>query len=41
MELKAKGVDDVYIEYYNTGKHALAQVYLKTEADSYIAELQK
>lgn len=41
MELKAKGVDDVYIEYYNTGKHDLAQVYLKVEADQYIAELKK
>lgn len=35
-ELKARGVDDVYIEYYNTGKHELAQVYLKSEADKVI-----
>ena len=41
MELKAKGVDDVYLEYFNTGKHNLAQVYLKVEADQYIAELKK
>lgn len=40
-ELKARGVDDVYVEYYNTGKHELAQVYLKSEADKVIAELQK
>ena len=37
-ELKARGVDDVYIEYYNTGKHELAQVYLKSEADAVLAE---
>ena len=40
MELKAKGVDDVYLEYFNTGKHDLAQVYLKSEADKVIAELK-
>lgn len=40
-ELNAKGVDDVYIEYYNTGKHDLAQVYIKSEADQHIAELKK
>jgi len=40
MELKAKGVDDVYLEYFNTGKHDLAQVYLRTEVDRYIAELK-
>lgn len=38
MELKAKGVDDVFLEYFNTGKHDLAQVYLKTEADKVVAE---
>ncbi len=37
-ELKAKGVDDVYLEYFNTGKHDLAQVYLKSEADKVIAD---
>ena len=37
-ELKARGVDDVYVEYYNTGKHELAQVYLKSEADTVLAE---
>ena len=40
-ELKAKGVDDVYIEYFNTGNHDLAKVYLKTEVDAYIAELKE
>ena len=41
MELKAKSVDDVYLEYFNTGKHDLAQVYLKSEADKVIAEKDK
>ena len=40
-ELKAKGVDDVYLEYFNTGNHDLAKVYLKTEVDHYIAELEE
>ena len=40
-ELKVRGVDDVYIEYYNTGKHELAQVYLKSEADKILAEKDK
>ena len=30
--------DDTYAEYYNTGKHDLAQIYLKSEADKVIAE---
>lgn len=37
-ELKTRGADDVYIEYYNTGKHELTQVYLKSEAYKVIAE---
>lgn len=41
QELKARGVDDVYIEYYETGKHELAQVYLKYEADNVITELKE
>lgn len=41
IELKVKGVDDVYIEYFNTGNHDLAKVYLKTEVDHYIAELEE
>lgn len=40
-ELKVKGVDDVYVEYFNTGNHDLAKVYLKTEVDHYIAELEE
>ena len=37
-ELKTRFVDDTYAEYYNTGKHELAQIYLKSEADEVIAE---
>lgn len=37
-ELNSRGVDDVYIEYYNTGKHELAQVYLKSDVDAVLAE---
>jgi hypothetical protein len=36
-ELKTRFVDDTYVEYYNTGKHELAQIYLKSEADKVIA----
>lgn len=36
-ELKARYIDDTYVEYYNTGKHELAQIYLKSEADKVIA----
>lgn len=39
-ELKTHFVDDLYKEYYETGKHALAQVYLKSEVDRVIAELR-
>lgn len=38
-ELKTRFIDDTYVEYYNTGKHDLAQVYLKSEVDRYISEL--
>ncbi len=37
-ELKTRFVDDTYVEYFNTGKHDLAQIYLKSEADKVIAE---
>lgn len=37
-ELKTRFIDDTYVEYYNTGKHELAQIYLKSEADNVIAE---
>lgn len=39
-ELKVRFIDDTYVEYYNTGKHDLAQIYLKSEADKVIAELK-
>ena len=38
-ELKTRFIDDTYVEYFNTGKHELAQIYLKSEADKVIAEL--
>lgn len=37
-ELKTRFIDDTYAEYYNTGKHELAQVYLKEDVDKVIAE---
>lgn len=40
-ELTTRFIDDTYAEYYNTGKHELAQIYLKYEADKVIAELKK
>lgn len=40
-ELTTRFVDDTYAEYYNTGKHELAQIYLKSEADKVIAEKDK
>ena len=39
-ELKTRFIDDTYAEYYNTGKHDLAQVYIKAEVDAAIAELK-
>ena len=39
-ELKVRFIDDTYVEYYNTGKHDLAQVYIKAEVDASIAELK-
>lgn len=36
-ELTTRFVDNTYVEYYNTGKHELAQIYLKSEADKVIA----
>ena len=38
MELTTRFIGDTYAEYYNTGKHELAQIYLKSEADKVIAE---
>jgi len=40
-ELQTRFIDDTYVEYYNTGKHELAQIYLKSEADKVIAELKQ
>ena len=37
-ELQTRFIDDTYVEYYNTGKHKLAQIYLKSEADKVIEE---
>ena len=37
-ELKTRFIDDTYVEYYNTGNHELAQIYLKSEADKVIAD---
>ena len=39
-ELKTRYIDDTYVEYYNTGNHELAQIYLKSEVDAAIAELK-
>ena len=40
-ELQTRFIDDTYVEYYNTGKHELAQIYLKSEADKVIADLEE
>lgn len=40
-ELKTRFVYDTYTEYYKTGKHELAQIYLKSEADKVIAKKDK
>lgn len=37
-ELKTRFIDDTYAEYFNTGKHEIAQIYIKSEADKVIAE---
>lgn len=39
-ELKTRFIDDTYSEYFNTGNHELAQIYLKSEADKVIKELK-
>ena len=39
-ELQTRYITDTYLEYFNTGKHALAQIYLKPEADAYIRRLK-
>ena len=40
-KLQTRFIDDTYLEYYNTGNHDLAQIYLKSEADKVIAELEE
>ena len=40
-KLQTRFIDDTYLEYYNTGNHDLAQIYLKSEADKVIAELER
>lgn len=39
-ELTTRFIDDTYAEYYKTGKHELAEIYLKSEADKVISELK-
>lgn len=40
-ELKTRYITDTYLDYFKSGKHDLAQIYLKSEADKVIAELEK
>ena len=40
-ELTTRFIDDTYVEYYNTGKHELAQIYLKSDVDKLIADLEE
>jgi hypothetical protein len=40
-ELQTRFIDDTYAEYYNTGKHELAQIYLKKDVDKLIADLEE
>ena len=40
-ELQTRFIDETYCEYYKTGKHDFAQVYLKSEADNVIAKKDK
>lgn len=40
-ELKTRFIDDTYFEYFNTGKHELSKIYLKSEADEAIADLEE
>ena len=37
-ELKTRYITDTYLDYFESGKHDLAQIYLKSEADKVIAE---
>ncbi len=40
-ELQTRFIDDTYVEYYNTGKHDLAEIYLKSDVDKLIADLEE
>ena len=40
-KLQTRFIDDTYLEYYNTGNHDLARIYLKSEADKVITELKE
>lgn len=40
-ELKTRYITDTYLDYFNSGKHDLAQIYLKSEADKVLAEKDK
>ena len=40
-ELKTRFFDDTYLEYFKTGKHDLAQIYLKSEVDKVITDLKE
>lgn len=40
-ELKTRFIDDTYLEYFKTGKHDLAQIYLKSEVDKVITDLKE
>lgn len=40
-KLQTRFIDDTYLEYYNTGNHDLARIYLKSDADKVIAELER
>lgn len=40
-ELQTRFIDDTYAEYFKTGKHELAQIYLKQDVDKLIADLDE
>lgn len=40
-ELKTRYITDTYLDYFKSGKHDLAQIYLKSEADKVIADKDK
>lgn len=40
-ELQTRFIVDTYLDYFKSGKHDLAQIYLKSEADELIEEKNK